>query len=128
MYLDSHADTIVCGSNSIVIHFTGKECDVAPYNGAYKTIKAVPIVQAATAYENPYTGDTTILILNKEICMGETMDHTLVNSNQLHAYGIIVQDDHFAGSPIFIATEDHDFMFPLSSKWTILGVTTRTPT
>ena len=26
----SHAETIVCGSNCIVMHFTGKECDVAP--------------------------------------------------------------------------------------------------
>ena len=49
MNLDSHVDTIVCGSNRIIIHFTGKECDVAPYTDAYETIKAVPIVQEATA-------------------------------------------------------------------------------
>ena len=38
------------------MHFTGNEFDVAPYTGAYEAIKAVPIVQAATAYENPETG------------------------------------------------------------------------
>jgi hypothetical protein len=65
--LDSHADTIVCGSNCTIIHFTGKECDVSPYTDTYEAIKSVPIVQAATAYDNPETGETTILILNEAI-------------------------------------------------------------
>ena len=86
------------------------------------------MVQIATAYENPETGDTTILILNKAIWIGETMDYTLVNPNQLRAYGIKVQYNPFAEAPIFISTEDHDFMLPLSSKGTNLGVSTRTPT
>ena len=60
--------------------------------------------------------------------MGETMDRTLVNPNQLCVYGMTVQDKPFVEAPIFIATKDHDFMFPLSSKWNILGFTTITPT
>ena len=126
MELDSHTDTIVCGSNCIIINFTGKECEVVTYTDAYETIKVVSIVQEATAYDNPDTGETTILILNKAIWMGETMDHTLVKPNQLRAYGMIVKDNPFAEAPIFIATEDHDFMLTLSSKGTILGLTTRT--
>ena len=118
---------LFCGSNCIVIHFTGKECDVAPYTDAYKTIKAVPIVQASTAYDNPETGETMIQIFNEAIWMGETMYHTLVNPNQLHSYEVTVQDNPFAEVPIFIATEDHEFMFLLSSKETIHGVTKITP-
>ena len=90
MELDSHANTIICGSNCIVMNFTAKEFDVVPYTDTYKTIKAVPIVQAAIAYNNPDTGETTILIINKSICMGETMYHNLVNPNQFYAYGMIV--------------------------------------
>ena len=96
MDLDSHADTIVCGSNCIFIHFMGKECDVAPYTAAYNRIKVVPIVQAAIAYSYPETGETTILILNKAIWIGETMDNTLVNPNQFRAYGMTVQDNSFS--------------------------------
>ena len=55
------------------------------------------------------------------------MDHTLVNPNQLCAYGMTVQNNPFAEVPIFIATEDHDFMIPVYCKGTILGVTTRNP-
>ena len=47
--LDSHADTIVAGSNCVVMHYTGRECDVSPYTEEYKPIQDVPIVQAATA-------------------------------------------------------------------------------
>jgi hypothetical protein len=126
--LDSHADTIVCGSNCTIMHFTGKECDVSPYTDTYEAIKSVPIVQAATAYDNPDTGETTILIMNEAIWMGDKMDHTLVNPNQLRAFGLTVQDNPFSEAPIFIATEGHEFILPLASKGTILGVTTRTPT
>jgi hypothetical protein len=75
--MDSHADTIICGSNCMIMHYTGKECDVSPYTEAYKAIKSVPIVQAATAYDNSDTGKSTILILNKAIWMGDQMEHTV---------------------------------------------------
>ena len=79
------------------------------------------IVQAATAYNNPETGEITIIILNKAIWMGKTMDHTLLNPNQLSAYEMTVQDNPVVEAQIFIATEDYDFMIPLFSKGTILG-------
>ena len=105
MYLDSNADTIVCGSKCTVMNFTGKECDVAPYTDAHKTIKSVPIFQAATAYENPEIRETRIIIINKAIWMGETMDHTLVNPKTLRAYGMKVKDNPFVEAPIIIATK-----------------------
>ena len=121
----SHADTIVCVSKCIVMDFTSKKCDAGPYSNTYKTLKSVPIVQVATAYNNPDTGETTIQILDEAIWVGDIMDHTLVNPNQLCAYRMIVQENRFAEAPIFIATEDHDFILILPSKGTILGVTTR---
>jgi hypothetical protein len=56
------------------------------------------------------------------------MEHNLVNPNQLRAYGITVQDNLFDQAPIFISTEDNEFTLPLSSKGTVIGVATRTPT
>jgi hypothetical protein len=67
--------------------------------------------------------------MNEAIWMGDkTMDHTLINPNQLWAFGLTVQDNPFSKAPIFIATEGHEFILPLASKGTILGVTTRMPT
>ena len=65
--LDSHYDTILCGNNCIIMNYTGKNCDVSPYTNAHEAIKIVPIVQAATAYTNPETGETKILILDESI-------------------------------------------------------------
>jgi hypothetical protein len=42
------------------MYYTGKECAVSPYREAYEAIKSVPIVQAATAYDNRDTGETTL--------------------------------------------------------------------
>ncbi len=107
--MDLHADTIVCGSNCVIMHYTGKECDVSPYTDAYNAIKSVPIVQAATAYNNPETGVTSILVLNEAIWMGDQMRHTLVNPNQLRAFGVTVQDNPFVQAPLYMSTEGNEF-------------------
>jgi hypothetical protein len=126
--LDSHADTIVCGANCTIIHYTGKECDVAPYTDAYESIKSVPIVQAGTAWDNPETGETVILVLNEAIWMADKLEHTLINPNQLRAFGLTVQDNPFSAAPIYIATEDKEDIVPLTCTGTILMASTRTPT
>ena len=60
MELDSHADTVVLGNNCLVLNYTNRECDVAPYTDTYQAIFNVPIVTGATAYTSPTTGDTFI--------------------------------------------------------------------
>ena len=62
--LDSHADTIVAGSNCVVINYTGKVCDVSPYRDDYTPVSNIPIVTAATAWQSLHTGETYILVFN----------------------------------------------------------------
>ena len=89
------------------MHYTDKECDMSPYMGEYEEIKSVPIVQVGTAYDNPETGDTTILILNEEIWMGNQMENTLVKPKHICSYRITLQGNPFSGAPILISIEDH---------------------
>ena len=63
---------------------------------------------------------TTILILDKAIWLGAIIYHALVNSKQLRAYCMTVQDKLFAEAPFFIAMEDHGFMLSLSVKGILL--------
>ena len=42
--LDTHADTIVAGKNTIVMSYTDKVCEVSPYSSDYESVKDVPIV------------------------------------------------------------------------------------
>ena len=126
--LDSHADTIVAGSNCVVLEYTGQECDVSPYNDEYRPVKGVPIAHVATEWQSPISGQTYILILNEALWMGASIDHTLINPNQLRSYGTIVQDNPVSPLPLSIVTEDKSFSMELKMQGTIVLFETYTPT
>ena len=88
--LDSHADTTVAGSNCIILSYSGKECDVSPYREDYESIKNVPIVTAATAWQSERSGQVYILVFNEALWMGDMMESSLVNPNQLRHHGVRV--------------------------------------
>ena len=81
--LDSHADTIVLGANCVILSHTGQSCEVMPYSDTYDAITAVPAVTGATLWTSLHDGDEFILIFNEDLWMGNTLQHTLVNPNQL---------------------------------------------
>ena len=126
--MDSHADTIVFGKNCVVLAFAGRECDVSPYTDTYDSIKSVPIAKAGTAWTSPELGTTFILVFNEGLWMGDKMEHTLVNPNQMRLFGGTVQDNPVCESPLYIMTEDGDFVLPLQMKGTNVMANTRTPT
>jgi hypothetical protein len=51
--LDSQADTCCAGSTFKVVEYTGKVCNVYPYNPKYKPKADIPDVKAVTAYDHP---------------------------------------------------------------------------
>lgn len=117
----------MAGHNCIILNYTGKECDVSPYREDYDAIKNVPIVTAATAWQSPITGQTYILVFNEAIWMGDHMDYTLLNPNQLRHYGVRVQDDPTSPYPLSIITEDNKFCMELSMAGTIVYAQTYAP-
>lgn len=129
MELDSHVDTAVLGRNCVVLAFTGRECDVSPYNDTYQSIKGVPIVTGATAYTCKTTGKTLILVFHEALWMGDTMEHSLLNPNQMHHYGITVQDSPYDSTHgMHLSTEVDEVVIPLHSAGTTIFLDTRSPT
>ena len=126
--LDTHADTIVAGKNCVVLHYTGKVCDVEPYRDDYESMKNIAIASVATAWQSPVTGQCYILVLNEALWMGDTLPHTLINPNQLRHFGVYVQDDPTSSRPLSVITADTSFALEMSCSGTIVGFTTRTPT
>ena len=126
--MDSHADTIVAGRNCIILQYTGKECDVAPYRDDYEAVRNIPIVHAATGWQSPVTGQTYILVLNEALWMGDQLENTLLNPNQLRHFGVKVQDDPTSHRALSIITEDHEFGIELFLSGTIVYVDTFSPT
>jgi len=116
MECDSHADTVVLGKNCIIMHVTSRECEVMPYTDTYESIKSVPVVTGATGYTSPRTGQRWILVFNEALYMGDQMEHTLFNPNQLRHHGCIVQDNPYCESPMRIESPDGNCVLPLKSK------------
>ena len=86
--LDSHADTVVLGSNCVVLHHMGKVCEVSLYRNEYDAITDVPVVRGATLWTDQHTNEEYILIFNEALWMGDTLSHSLINPNQLRAFVI----------------------------------------
>ncbi len=128
MELDSRADTIVLGSNAIIMHYTTRECDVSPYADSYDPIRNVPIITGATAVARQETDMTYILVLNEAIWMGELLDHSLINPNQLRSHGIDVQDNPFGNVAMHIGSDNDDFVHPMQADGTTIFFDSRTPT
>jgi hypothetical protein len=132
--LDSHADTIVAGANCVVLEECNQTVNVSAFSDAHKTINNVPIVTAATAFDDPKNGFTTILILGQAIYLGDRMGNTLLCPNQLRSNGLIVDEcpKHLAPrdnpSTHSIFSPQDDFRIPLMLQGVTSSFPTRTPT
>jgi len=71
--LDSHADTLVARPDFIVLEYTNQVCNVSPFSKYYSNRENVPIVKAATAYDDETTGVTYILILGQALYFGDEL-------------------------------------------------------
>ena len=128
MEMDSHADTIVLGKNAIVLQYTNRVCDVAPYADSYDPITDVPIVRGATAVTSPLNGETYILVFNEAIWMADHLDHSLLNPNQLRHHGVTVQDNPYSDVSLHLSSSDDEFIMSMQTDGTTIFFDSRTPT
>ena len=75
---------------------------------------------------NPMDGTAYLLVFHESLWMGNKLDHTLVNPNQLRAYSVNVQGNPFDTKPLSITTDDVSVKLYLEG--TIICGDTRTPT
>ena len=120
--MDSHADTIIAGTNTLLYSYTDRVCEVSPYYDDYEPMKDVPIVRAATGYRS-YTRESYILILNEALWISN-LDHTLLNPNQLRHHVVEVQYNPYAMMPITIKSHEDDFFACLVHKRSTLFIRT----
>jgi len=80
--MDNHADTTCFGKNFTAVSFTGTSCEVLTFSKEYKSLENIPVATAATAWDNPETGETIILVYNQGLWFGNTLEESLINPNQ----------------------------------------------
>ena len=80
---DSDADTCCLGDNFAILEHTTKQADVCACDESIKPLANVPVVSGATAWDDPVTGQTHVLVANEALCHGTKSDHSLINPNQI---------------------------------------------
>ena len=109
--LDSHANMVVLGSECFVFdNILDQTCDVEPFDPTIGTAKRVPIVDAALAYDCPYSHKTYIFVLRNALYI-PSMSHNLLPPFILREAGIKCDDVpkiHCKNPSI----ENHSISFP----------------
>ena len=75
-----------------------------------------------------HTNEEYILVFNEALWMGDTLAHSLINPNQLHAFGTLVQDNPYHTDPLRIIPPPYDLEILLRSAGTIIYADTHAPT
>ena len=125
---DSNADTCCLGTNFKILSYTNKTADVYPYDSTYEPIANVPIVTGATAYTDPDTGRTYILVFNESLYYGTRLPHSLFNPNQIRQSGIDLWDNPYDKSHGLSIDVSDELIVPLRMQGTKLIFESRVPT
>jgi hypothetical protein len=86
-------------------------------------------VQAGTAYDDPETGETFILIINQGLYHGNDLPVTLLNPNQMRSHGLIVNDIpmHLAPDPSHATHSIYIPQYDLRIPWQLNGIVSCLP-
>ena len=106
--LDSHADTCCAGANWTPMLYTGEHCEVSNFLSTYGPVQEIPIVRCCTVWTSD-EGKEYLLVGNEMLWFGNTLADSLINTNQLREYGLLVKDDPFNANEFGIDA-DEDFI------------------
>ncbi len=125
---DTNADTCCLGKNFVVLEYTRRTADVYAYDESIKPIQNVPIVTGATAWTDPTTDETYILVINEALYYGTRLNHSLINPNQIRAYGIDFWDNPYDKERRLQIEPEATVTVGLNTKGTKIQFETRSPT
>lgn len=125
---DTNADTCCLGKNFIVLEYTRRTADVYAYDKSISPIENVPIVSGATAWEDPKSGTSYILVINEALYYGAKLDHSLINPNQVRAFGIDFWDNPYDEERGLTIRVDDSIVVDMHTKGTKVRFESRAPT
>jgi hypothetical protein len=111
--MDTHADTCCAGANWSLMELTGEVCDVNPFLNSYVW------TDQTDSMEYLLVGDQTLWF-------GTLLPYSLINPNQIWAYGLPVNDDPFDLTRSFGIDTDH-VIIPFNTTGTVVHFETRVP-
>ena len=112
--IDSHADMSCAGKHARIVGIEeGQTSTVYPFDDSMKPTKEVKTVHVAYAYDAP-NGQTTILQINHYLDFTNTMEHSIICTNQARANNVIVNDCPKIFDQTNVSTQS--IIFPNSSN------------
>ena len=113
--MDTHADMACAGSNWWVMELMGIECKVSPFLDSYKPMNNVPVARCGMVWTDKTLGQDYLLVADQMLFFGTTLQHSLINPNQVRAYGIDVNDNPFnTDTPLGI--DCNEVFIPLDTR------------
>ena len=89
---DSHADVSCLGKHARVTEvFHGRSCNVQPFHDSYSPMKNVNTINASFAHDTE-DGKTYIVEVNQALDFTDSMEHSLLCTNQARLHGVVVDD------------------------------------
>ena len=124
--LDTHADTCCAGANWALMELTGEVCEVTPFLDSYEPITEIPLARCGTVWTDPLTTQDYLLVGDQMLWFGSQLSNSLLNPNQIRAYGVGVFDNPFDPNTNFGVASDEAFI-PFDTKGTIIYFESRVP-
>ena len=99
--MDTHTDTCCSGANWTPMHYTGDICEVYPFLNTYAPVQEIPVARCCTVctYDQ---GKDYLLVGDEMLWFGTALKNLLINPNQIRAYGLSINDDHFNANELGI--------------------------
>eukprot|EP00957_Ditylum_brightwellii_P067466 5120955-Ditylum_brightwellii.AAC.1 len=94
--MDLHADTCCADTNWHVVDFTGDICEVNPLLDSYEPVQEVPLAKCATVFTDNDDGAEMLFMADQMLWFGTQLPRSLINPNQIRAYGITVNETPLA--------------------------------
>ena len=76
------------GINVVVLEYTTRTADKYADDKNIALLNYVPIFSGATAWDDPASGKTYIIVINEALYYGTKLDYSMINPNQISAYGV----------------------------------------
>ena len=65
--LDSHTNMVVVERHAYILNSSGRIAQVSPFSPEYQSLKEVPVIDAAVAYDFPITDKSLILVFHNAL-------------------------------------------------------------
>ena len=85
------------GANWNPMLYTGEHFKVSPFLSTYNPVQEIPIARCCTVW-NSDEGTEYLLVGDEMIWFGNTLADSLINPNELRAYGLLVNDNPFSAN------------------------------